>query len=131
MISIWLWWKSTGNESRLVVWPSHWDCWINAGCWRVWEGTFRKGSAGTWEAASRAEFATNRHFLSYKHYKSHLIDKKNWSSKCEGLGFIHSDRWGRVEAEFLDFVQITDGHSDAQACHIHFSSSRMYMWPYA
>lgn len=99
-----------GNESGWVLWHSHWGCQIDAGCWwQTRKGLGRhlqKGSGGIWEAASWSEFAANGHFWVTHIVKGYLMWKRNWSLECEGLGFIHSHRWGRTGPEFPGLVQV-------------------------
>lgn len=119
--------KSTGSESRLVVWHSHWECWIDTGCW--WQtrkgsgGHLQKGSGWTWDAASRPEFAANRYFLSHKHYKRSSDTQEELKLEVRGalgsfivvgekelrLHFLTWDKWPAILSRSLHCPVCTSG----------------------
>ena len=94
---MWLCSKSTGNESRLVTWRSHWECRAQTGPWwptlKGWGGHVQKGSRGTWRAASRrAQFAADR-----RHCKRHsdILEelKLQYARGTEGTGSFPAVSW--------------------------------------
>ena len=120
---MWLCSKSTGNESRLVTWRSHWECRAQTGPWwptlKGWGGHVQKGSRGTWRAASRrAQFAADR-----RHCKRHsdILEELK-------LQYARGTEGHRVIPRC--FLTCTNGQSDARSCHTHFLSSCPYMWPH-
>lgn len=81
------------------------------------------GPRRTWETAYRAELASNRYFLGYKHYKRSFDMQEELKLGVWGA-WVHS--WGVGEEElrlFCDLVHVQ--WVGSTICHTHFSSC---MW---